>query len=212
MCMCAVMCWLWHTWYCVWPWRQDCEDIEWSLQVGLWISTWWWWGRPVRITKVCTAHPQGSRNLDILIQTVSLYTKGRQTEKAHREAGRLETKSQIMSRCPTSRRTTPKRNQINMKSKLGAQGTDMTGKQAQERRNRNRTGGWEQAEQHRLKKQMNYNKVQVERHCERGGADDADVRQVWGRGTGEQEVQSDNKRQYRGYNYKIKPWVMNQET
>lgn len=108
----------------------------------------------------------------------------------------METKSQIMSRCPTSRRTKPKTNQINMKSKLGAQGTDMTGKQAQERRNRNRTGGREQAE-HRLKKQMNYNKVQVERHCERGGADDADVRQVWRRGTGEQEVQSDNKRRKR---------------
>lgn len=84
-----------------------------------------------------------------------------------------------------------------MKSKLGAQGTDMTGKQAQERRNRNRTGGREQAEQHRHKKQMNYNKVQVERRWERGGADDAGVRQVWGRGTGEQEVQSDNKRRKR---------------
>ena len=43
-------------------------------------------------------------------------------------------------------------NQMNMKNKLGAQGTDMTGKQAQERRNRNGTGGREQTEQHWLKK------------------------------------------------------------
>lgn len=97
-----------------------------------------------------------------------------------------------------------------MKSKLGAQGTDMTGKQAQERRNRNRTGGREQAEQHRLKKQMNYNKVQVERRWERGGADDADVRQVWGRGTDSGGAQVSRKykvttRDERGYDYKIKP-------
>lgn len=121
----------------------------------------------------------------------------------------METKSQIMSRCPTSRRTKPKTNQINMKSKLGAQGTDMTGKQAQERRNRNRTGGREQAE-HRLKKQMNYNKVQVERRCERGGADDADVRGVWRRGTDSGGAQVSRKykvttRDERGYDYKIKP-------
>lgn len=145
MCMCAVMCWLWHTWYCVWPWRQDCEDIEWSLQVDLWISTWWWWGRPVRITKVCTAHPQGSRNLDILIQTVSLYTKGRQTEKAHREAGRLETKSQIMSRCPTSRRTTedePDKHEEQIRSTGNRHDRETgTGEEKQKQDGRTRAGG-----------------------------------------------------------------------
>ena len=61
---------------------------------------------------------------------------------------------------------------------------------------------------------MNYNKVQVERRCERGGADEADVRQVWGRGTDSGGAQVSRKytvttRDKRGYNYKIKPRNLN---